>query len=56
MTLVALVTRRRLGAFVQYVTSHGGYELDIYRLLQDATDNWPRDSYWWPILEEFLKP
>lgn len=41
--------------FVDYVVSKGGTKLDIYRLLNDETNTWPKDDWWWDIFEEFMK-
>eukprot|EP01084_Bolivina_argentea_P109060 194932_1 len=35
------------------MTQHGGYKIDIFRLLMDGKNNWP-PNYWWTSLEMFM--
>mmetsp|Transcript_15382 Transcript_15382/g.34387 ORF Transcript_15382/g.34387 Transcript_15382/m.34387 type:complete len:311 (-) Transcript_15382:255-1187(-) len=41
-------------AFVLYVIAQGGGALNMFRLLKDEVHDWPHDSFWWTVLEEFL--
>ena len=49
-------TEKSAQKFVQYVGTHGGTRLDIFRLLKDGAGNhdWPHDEWWWTILEDFV--
>jgi len=41
-------------AFVKYVADQGGMGIDVYRLLQGSTNNWPRDPFWFDIFSDFI--
>lgn len=40
--------------FVQFVKESGGTRLDIFRLLKNGVNDWPKDDFWWDVLGEFL--
>jgi hypothetical protein len=39
--------------FVQYVADQGGSEIDVFRLAENAAENWPREEFWWEVLTDF---
>jgi hypothetical protein len=39
--------------FMQAVADQGGRLINIFRLLKDGKSDWPRDDFWWPLLESF---
>jgi len=41
-------------AFVSDVKERNGSRLDIFRLSQDDTDDWPHEEWWWDVLAEFM--
>ena len=42
-----------LNQMIGNMTQHGGYKIDVFRLLMDGKNNWP-PTYWWKSLEMFM--
>lgn len=41
-------------AFVKYVADQGGMGIDVFRLSKGATDDWPREAFWFDLFSDFI--
>ena len=40
-------------AFLGEVVRQGGEAIDIFRLNRDGVHDWPKEDWWWPLIQEF---
>ena len=31
----------------------GGEAIDIFRLNMDGVNDWPKEDWWWPLIQQF---
>lgn len=41
--------------FVRFFMENGGTRLDVFRLLKDGFNDWPKEDWWWEVFEEFME-
>jgi len=41
-------------AFIKGMVDQGGSSIDVYRLLEDGSSDWPYESWWWTVFSDFV--
>ena len=40
-------------SFLAEVVHQGGEAIDIFRLNKDGVNDWPKEDWWWPLIQDF---